>query len=804
MLASLSWLGELVPIDDLSPSFIADRLSMVGLEVEAVRDFREYLEKVVAARLVESEPLGGLTRCVLDAGAGAHVQVLCGAKNLTLGKVYPLATLGTELPEGAIKKMTVQGVDSDGMLASAWEILVGEDRSGILELDVATRPGTPLRELYPGSDWILEVGVTPNRGDALSHLGIARDLAAILGRPLTEPAANLEDRGTPASEQARVTIECPDECYRYCARVVNGARPGPSPLWMAKRLYSLGLRSINNIVDVTNYVMLELGLPLHAFDLGFLAGPEIIVKTYGPGTRFTTLDGQERTLSQKDNILICDRDRPVAIGGIMGGLNSEVKDKTYDVLLEGAMFNPVNVRRTSKSLGLSTDASFRFERGQDVSRCPHAVDRAASLIASLTGGSVAPGLIDNLAKPYVPKVISFSPVRCNKLLGTSYAAPEMLKVLGALGFGAEKDQGDEYKVTPPPFRLDVSQEADLFEEVVRVLDFENLPSKLPAPAAPAMDPPAPYILRERLRSFMAGQGFYELMSLSFLNANVLDKLELGPDDPMRARTVRLVNPLSEEMGVLRTSVVPSLLNAARLNQYHSQWDLALFEEGAVFLSEGEGERPLERQSLAALLSGPEDSLGWCEEKRGIDFFDLKGVVEALSASFLEEWEYVPDPGLVPSFIDRREGAAILRGGLFLGYMGLLKKSCAKNFGLKDNGGPVYLFEIFPETLPVRTVPAFKPYSQYPGITRDLAVLVDAGVSASELGRAIRESGDFPLKSLFVFDLYAGDRLPPGKKSLAFRLFFQDSERTLSEELVGGYFKGILENLEKKFQARLRD
>jgi phenylalanyl-tRNA synthetase beta chain len=804
MLASLSWLDEFVPVSDLAPSFVADRLSMAGLEVEALSDFRAYLDLVVAARLLEAEPWGGLTRCLLDLGPRGRAQALCGAPGLALGAVYPLALMGAGLPGGPVRKMTAKGLDSEGMLCSAFELLLGEGRDSLLRLPDDAQPGTPLRALYPGEDWVLEVGVTPNRGDALSHLGIARDLAAILDRPLGIPPFRLDEGGPPASGQAAVRVECPDGCRRYCARVVNGAIPGPSPLWMARRLMSLGLRSINNVVDVTNYVMLELGLPLHAFDLAFLEGREIVVRSYGPGTRFTTLDGQERVLSAPSNVLICDRDRPVAIGGVMGGLNSEVTGGTRDVLLEGAMFDPASVRRTARSLGLSTDASFRFERGQDINMCPTAVGRAASLVASLTGGRVAPGLLDAHPRPFAPRSIAFSPDRCNRLLGTSYPAPEMLRALAAVGVRAEARGDGTFLAEQPSHRLDIGEEADLFEEVVRILDFDNLPDSLPAPPAPASPPPAPWALRRRLAAFMAGRGFLELVSYSFHNPSLFDRLGLAADDPLRAGAVPILNPLSEEGGVLRTSLIPPLLNAARLNQYHGQWDLALFELGAVFLSQGPGARPRERQSFAALLSGEGEDGPWCDRRRAPDFYDLKGVLEALSQGFLEEWSYRADPSLVPSFLDPGESAAVLRDGLLLGWLGLLRPALAKGLGLKESGGPVYLFELFPESLPAETVPAFRPFSQYPGVTRDMALVVDKGLSADELARAIRESGDFPLVSLRVFDVFEGGRLPRGKKSVAFRLFFQDPARTLNEALVGGFTKEILSNLEGRFQARLRD
>jgi phenylalanyl-tRNA synthetase beta chain len=446
------------------------------------------------------------------------------------------------------------------------------------------------------------------------------------------------------------------------------------------------------------------------------------------------LDGEERILKEEDNVLICDKEKPVAIGGIMGGLNSEVTQDTLDVFLEAAMFNPVNIRRTSKSLNLSTDASYRFERGQDVLRCPQAVSRAAALISSLTYGKVAPGILDCYPKPYHHRCISFSPTRCNELLGTNYEASEMRRALFALGFNLSNDENDpdSFQALVPSFRPDVFGEADLFEEVVRTLDFENLPATIPKPPKPANLPPDSYRLRERLRNFMAGQGFLELMSYSFINPQTLDKLGLEETDPLKTLSVKILNPLSEEMGILRTSLIPSLLNSCRLNQYHNQWDLRLFELGAVFLSLGDESSPKEKQSFGALMASGMDSALWCDEKRALDFYDLKGVIEALSETFLETWDFSFQRELIPAFFDTRESAAIFRNNIFIGYMGLLKDSARRNYGLKDNGGPIYLFEIFPEGLPSETVSGFVPYSLYPGITRDLAFLVDSQVSAQEL------------------------------------------------------------------------
>ncbi|MDR2350177.1 MAG: phenylalanine--tRNA ligase subunit beta [Deltaproteobacteria bacterium] len=837
MLASLDWLGEFVEISDLKPGRVAEMFVTLGLEVERLYDHREYLNGVAAGRLVEVKPHGNLSLCRLDIGDGAGATVLCGAKNLEPGKIYPYAKPGTELPGGTIKTMTVMGVTSSGMLASSRELLLGEDNLGIMELGpkvMGDRPvGTPLSVLFPAHDWIMEIGVTPNRGDALCHLGLARDLAAFSGRPLKSGFFPLEEEGIRAEEQVRVRVDSPEGCHRYCGRVINDAKPGPSPLWVEARLASLGQRSVNNIVDVTNYVMLELGLPLHAFDLKTISTGTISVRFFPKGTKFTTLDGQERELASEETLLICDGDKPVGIAGIMGGRNSEIADETRDIFLEGAWFNPVSIRRSSKALGLSTEASIRFERGQDIEMCPRAVDRAASMMSSVSCGKVAPGRLDEYPKPRGTKICSFSPARCDAYLGTNHGSAESRRALADLGFelrepespkkkGKDKTKGgkpesaaetgsgaeapalsDEWVATIPSWRTDVTREVDLYEEVMRILDLGNLPATLPVPPGPAAPDPPTLRLAEKIRSRMTGLGFMELMSYSFLNGNFVDKLLLAPDDPARTGAVRILNPLSEEQNTLRTLILPSLLNAAKLNQYHNRRDLRLFEIGAVFLKKGENVQPFEKRRFGALIAKDRDSVLWNEEKRPVDFFDLKGVLEALATGFGEVWEYVGDE-FVPPFLDRREAASVIRGGKRLGWLGLLSGAAAANHGLKKAGGPVYVLELDLGDLSVERVPVFREFSEYPELTRDLAVLVDSETPAAELVKTIKETGDIPPGEVSVFDLYTGDKVPEGKKSVAFRLRFRSFERTLTEEIVSGCFRRILEALGTRHGARLRD
>jgi phenylalanyl-tRNA synthetase beta chain len=572
---------------------------------------------------------------------------------------------------------------------------------------------------------------------------------------------------------------------------------------MVQRLISAGIRPISNIVDVTNYVMLEMGLPLHAFDLKKIAGPAIIVKTFGLGEKFITLDGQERTLKVKDNIMICDAQRAVGLAGIMGGLNTEVDASTTDVFLEAACFNSATIRRTSRSLGLITDASFRFERGQDPNLCHIAVDRAAAMIAELTGGNVAKGRLDAYPKLIRPKVVPFSPKSCNALLGTDHQDQDMERVLTAIGVELAKDEDGTYQASLPTFRPDLTREVDLFEEVVRLIDFEELPVTLPHPAIPASPPPLGFQLRERIRSIFASIGYSEIVSYSFINQDSLIRLNISDTHPWRTGLVKILNPLSEEQGVLRPSLIPGLLSALRLNQYHNQWDVALFEVGAVFMANSMGPKPSENQRLAGVLSGSMGQGMWCDPKRAVDFWDIKGAIEVLSDGLGLGLTYGRFTADIPSFYEPSQAAQVFLGGRVLGHLGLISEECFKSLGLKEAGGQVFLFELDIDDLPRPTAVPFQSWSSYPGVTRDLAMVLDQAIESSEVVGALKEHSQWPLVDITIFDLYQGDKVASGKKSLALRLFFQDWDRTLTDELVNGYFNSILEMLSKRFSAELR-
>jgi phenylalanyl-tRNA synthetase beta chain len=753
--------------------------------------------------------VGGALRLLeVFAGDRGTFQILCGDPLVDLGLTYPLAMVGTELPFGPVKERVISGLASQGVLVSEYELGLSADASRVMPLGDAV-PGTPLRDILKKSDLVLEISVTPNRGDALSILGIARDLAAVLNRPLKEAKFSVKESEVSAFDQISVAIDDPEHCLRYTGRVINGASPGPSPDFVVARLLASGLRPINNIVDVTNYVMLELGHPLHAFDLAKIAGPKIIVKVYPAGKLFTTLDGQIRTLKAPENIVICDEERAVGLGGIMGGQNSEVDSSTTDVFLEAACFNQATIRRTSRSLGLSTDASYRFERGLDPNLCHVAVDRAANMIAELTGGKVAKGRLDAYPVTILPKVVDFSVPKCNALLGTSHGAAEIERVLGAIGVGLTVSGPGQYEASLPTWRPDLTREVDVIEEVSRLIDFENLPATLPKPSAPANKPPAPYRLRSKLSSVLRSYGASELVTFSFINRNFADCLSLPEDSPWRKNLVPVLNPLSEDQGVLRPSLIPGLLSALRLNQYHSQMDAAIFEMGTVFLADGQsqnspgGQKPLESQKLAVLLAGDLGQGQWNDPKRGVDFWDLKGLVERLAEELGLEFVFSREVEKMPSWAEAAEFALISLDGQIVGQMALVSKATSEKLGLKKAGGRVYVLELDLDDLPVDRVSAFKPWSNYPGVTRDLAVVLDKKIPAAEVLAVLKSDESIPLIEATIFDLYQGDKIPFDKKSLAMRLFFQNASRTLTDEEVNGYFNGIVSSLKKAFSAQLR-
>jgi phenylalanyl-tRNA synthetase beta chain len=805
MRISHRWLSEYV---DAPPAEeLARRLTAVGLEVEAVERTGRGLEGVVAARIVAAEKHPGaekLSVTRVDAGKGEPVQVVCGAKNWQVGDVVPLATVGAALPGGQkIERAKLRGVESFGMLCSAKELGLAEDASGLLLLDRNVAPGTPIAKALHLEDVLLEVNVTPNRPDCLSHVGIAREVAALLGTRVRMPAPRLAEGGPPAADGVRVRIESPERCARYAARVIEGVRIGPAPLWLARRLESCGVRSISNVVDATNYVLLELGHPLHAFDLDKVAGHEIVVRTPRPGEKLVTLDGKERALAPED-LVIADRERASALAGVMGGGDSEISGATARVLLESAWFDPGSIRRTSRRHGLKSEASHRFERGADPGMVIPAVDRCAALIAELAGGTVRPGVVDAVARQVRAPEVRLRWNRPAEILGMDVPREDVRRILGALSFEerASDAEGAIYQV--PSWRADVSIEEDLVEEIVRTKGYDAIPETLPANAvgAPADSPEAQAI--SRARTALEATGFGEAVNFSFVSARELEPFQrpvVTGDGKGRALGVALKNPISAELSVMRTTLVPSLLKNVAHNRRQRVEDARLYEIASVYYP---GPDPKDRPSsesveIAGVIAGRRSPPGWAAAAEPADFSDAKAAVVAVLEALGVEARWQPRG---EAWLHPRTSARVLaaEGDDVLGEVGELHPRTAAAFELPRG---VLAFRLSLDALLRRMtlVPQYRPIPRLPAVLRDLAVVVDDAVPAAAVEALVR---DEPLvDSVTLFDVYRGAPLPAGKKNLAFAIAYRAPDRTLTDAEADAAHARIVERLRAKHGAELR-
>jgi phenylalanyl-tRNA synthetase beta chain len=798
MRISYRWLSEYVDVPPVEE--LARRLTTVGLEVEAIERLGQGLAGVVAARIVASEKHPNaekLSVTRVDLGRGEPLQVVCGAKNYQVGDVVPLATVGTTLPGGQkIERAKLRGVESSGMLCSARELGIEADASGLLILPREVTPGTPIAKALDLEDALLEVNVTPNRPDALSHLGIAREVAAALGTKVRPPRPALKEGGGPAADAVRVRIEAPEKCHRYAARVVEGVRIGPSPGWLARRLEACGVRSISNVVDVTNFVLLELGHPLHAFDLDKVAGHEIVVRTARPGERLTTLDGKDRAL-EPDDLLIADRERGSALAGVMGGGDSEISAGTTRVLIESAWFAPGGVRRTSKRHGLKTEASYRFERGADQGMVIAALDRCAAMVAELAGGTVRAGVVDANPRPHRPSEVALRWDRPARVLGMEIPRDEARRVLSGLGFVERTADGQGARWEVPSWRQDVSIEEDLVEELVRSKGYDAIPETLPrlALATPAL--PAEAQATARVRDALEAAGFSEAVNFSFVAP-----AELAAFDP-GARPVPLKNPISAELAVMRTSLVPSLLKNAAHDLRQRVDDVRVYEIARTYRPEpGPGDEPArERGELAGVLLGRRSPVSWAAGGDPVDFYDAKaavaGVLDALGVAGVR-WEAGGEPWQHPR-VSARLAAS---DGAPLGSVGELHPRVAAAFEL-PRGVLAFRLDLWALFERAALVPQHRGIPRFPAVLRDLAVVVDDAVRAAEVVDAVRAE---PLvEAATLFDVYTGAPIASGRKSLALAISYRAPERTLTDAEVDAAHGRIVERLARDpaIKAELR-
>lgn len=801
MKISLQWIKDFVEVP-LSPFELAEVLTHAGLEVENLTPCRPAFSRVVVARLgsFRAHPQSNhLSICTVNDGQRDY-SVVCGAPNLKVGERVALALEGAILPDGSkIGKTSFQGVLSQGMLCSEKELGLSDDSAGIMPLDTDLPLGIPLEKALPLEDWIFDLNITPNRADCLCILGVAREVAALTGQSLRYPLGKKFEGPIEADRQTSVILERPDLCPRYVAKLIFGARISPAPFWMRRRLQVVGVRAISNIVDVTNYVMLELGQPLHAFDFDRLEERGIVVRTANPGEFFTTLDGVMRPMPE-EGLMICDRKKPVALAGIMGGLNSEVHAETTNVLLESAYFDPMGIRRTSKRIGLTTEASLRFERGIDPNGCLRAADRAAALMVELGGGSLARGAVDNYPRKIESPKIFLRVSRVNKILGTSIRSQEIQKYLQNLQLQVEPQGSDEFQVTPPTFRVDLQREIDLIEEVARLHGFERIPVTLPSGRVAAEKKTKMQRAAERARNLMTAFGFWEVITYGFMSAKMLQDLKLSSPDK-RARALRIHNPLSEDQSVMRTTLIPGLLQTARNNAHRQNLDLRLFELGRVFFPREGQDLPEEVEVISGLLTGLREEETWSKPKAEFDFFDLKGALENLFDGLgVTGYRFLPERN--EPFLHPGKACRVEVNEQSLGIMGEAHPDVGETFEFKQK---IFLFELNFQGLAesIRESRFFQPLPRFPAVTRDLALIVDEKIAAGDLLSTLWQANTGLIAEVSIFDLYRGKPIPPKKKSLAFRLKYRREDRTLTDAEVNELHQKIIELLANRYGAVLR-
>ncbi len=797
MNVTLNWLKTYIDFE-FSPNELADRLTMLGIEVEAIKQLGTGLEGVVVGRVNAVGPhpnADKLVLCQVDVGEGEPLQIVCGAPNVQEGMFAPVATIGATLPIGlTIKRAKLRGEVSHGMLCSEKELGISEDAAGLMELSTDIPVGTSLVAALGLDDVMFELEITPNRPDCLSLIGVAREVRAETGNPLKLPSVDLKKSETSIRNLTSVTINAPDLCPRYAARVIQGVKVGESPAWLQRRLESVGIGVVNNIVDITNFVLMEYGQPLHAFDYHKLTENRIVVRRATDGEALTTLDEVERELTA-DMLVIADAEKPVALAGIMGGYNSEITETTCDVLLESAYFNPSSIRATAKALGMNTEASYRFERGADPGAVLAALDRAAQLIAELAGGTVCEGTVDVYPGQQPLTQIQLRPERVNFILGTEIKTAEMEEILRRLDFDVGTS-GSVYRVTVPTFRSDITREIDLIEEIARVYGYDNIPTTLPKGDIPVPVPHPKVEVRRRIKHFLFAAGMMEAVNYSFCDPNCFDKIRLASDNPLR-NALPLRNPLSPEMSLLRTTLIPGLLENAQHNRNHQINTIALFEIGNVFVQDGSQKEP---ERIGGILAGQMGDGIYGNPYRNPDFFDIKGLVEGM-LEVCGIAEYTLQKTDVPTFHPGRN-AAVLLGDTRVGTFGEGHPEVLENYDLPYKA---YLFEFDLEALVDAAVFAkrFEPISIYPRVERDLAIVVDKDVLSDMPTELIYRTGGEWVQSVRLFDVYEGEQVPEGKKSLAYTIVYHSATETLTDKAVNALHEQVVEHLHQELGAELR-
>ncbi len=812
MRVPVGWLAEWTSV---SPpvSTLAERLTLAGLAVDSIERVGPDLSGVRVGLVRERSPHPGADRlsvCQVELGPevenGAPVEIVCGAPNVATGQKVAVALPGTRLPDGSVlKRSKIRGVLSNGMICSRRELGLGGEDEGILVLDPNAPIGSPLSSVIPVGDTVFELELTPNRGDCASILGVAREVRALFGGELRVPPCVPKEGGPPSAEHVRVEVEDAAGCPQYIARIVRGVRVGPSPDWLRRRLESIGVRSISNVVDVTNLVLHELGQPLHAFDLSTLRGGIVKVRSAHAGERLVTLDGETRELSPED-LVIADRERAIALAGIMGGSETEVSARTVDLLLESAQFAPTRIRRSARRTGIRSEASYRFERGVDPQGVRRAADRAALLVSEVAGGTVSVGTVEvrSASALEAPREIVLDPARVGRLLGTKLGEEEVRHLLERLEIKVSARADGQLACTPPSYRPDLALPEDLVEEVARIHGYERISPTLPeAPVGP-VHASRVRVLRYRVADALAAAGLVETMTLAFMNAGDLDRLDLSLDDPRR-RTVRVLNPVSEEDSRLRSTLLPSLLRATRQNLARRVERVRLFEVSRVFLagSSQEGSDPAlpdEPLRLLAVVTQGERASLWEPREPVPLFFEAKGLAEQL----LRELGYTTwfRSGSGEPYLHPGAASDIGVGETVLGSVGELHPEVAAAFEIEPPCAVIELdLRALAELAPER--PRYQEVSNQPPVRRDIAVLIDRERPAGDILEAIRKTAGPHLVSAEIFDRYEGAGIPDGKVSLAFRLIFQRPDRAFTDDEIVRMTDRVVQMLAHRFGGELR-
>ena len=809
MKASLQWMNEYVPLDLNRPAQeLADELTQAGIPVEEVLSMDPGLKKIYTGKIVEITKHPDADKlqvcqvqCLSEEGEEITKQIVTAATNVAVGQIVPVAYHKSRLADGTeIKKGKLRGVVSEGMFCSVAEFGISsdlvrpEEAQGIYIFPEGTPIGLDIKEALMLDDTVYEFELTANRADCFSMVGLSREFGIMTNQKALFPVIMVNENGESIEGKASVAIEAHDLCTRFTSRLVTNVTIEPSPLWMQNRLRNSGIRPINNVVDVTNYVMLELGQPMHAYDYDCVADHTLIARRAKAGETLTTLDGNERELNES-MLIIADTKGPIGVAGVMGGLTSEVTDKTTNVLFEAAVFNGPSIRRTSKALGMRSEASGRFERGVNHKYTAYAIDRAAQLLQQICPScKVSVGVIDVYPEPVEQRTVTFTAEQINDYLGTSIEKDRMIDILTKLEFGIT-ESGDTIEALVPTWRDDVTVMPDIAEEVARIVSYDNIAPTIPVAVLSSGGMTPKKALTKEVTHYLAHAGLSQIITFSFMHKDGLTNMML-PEGDNRYTAIPILNPISEEFPYMRTTLVPAVIEAAKRNIAQQNKDLWLFETANVYEPKALPltEVPHERPMACGIMMGKVTEAAWNQAQRDTDFYDVKGVVDGLLAKLgLTQYDIQPSS---ESYYHPGVSAHYTVNGITIASYGELHPQVVKNF---DLSGKVYMFEIDLEAVLSITVPPFRyqSFSKFPGTSRDLAIVAPVSVTSGEIVALIKEHGGEYLESVSIFDVYEGEHIEAGYRSLAYNLQFRSMEGTLNDEDIDGAIQAIIDALATK-------